>query len=550
MSVRRELVRLLILLVALASAVAPSPAEAPEKVSIGVVMDGPWERNAAVRSLFEKEIRDILAGELDVRFPEASLIVADHSLAGVRAALDRLYADPRLDVVLALGPLASHEASRRTDHPVPTFAPFVIDRKVQELPVREGTSGVDNLNYLDVYSAPQRNIEVFRELTEFDSIAVLVSESIVAAIPRLAENLRAFLGQLDLAFWLVPVSGSADDVLAGIPAEAEAAYVTPLLTLSPGELERLAEGLIERRIPSFALWGPEPVESGLLFTLTPETFLPRLSRRVALNVQRVLLGENAGTLAYTFARDERLIINMATARAVGAWPRWETLTEAELLNEEPALEGDPLTLSDAVREAIRANLDLAARARAVEAGREEIRRARSSLRPQLDVFASEVVVDEDRAAASFGSQAERTFEIGASYDQLVFSEPALANVTIQKRLQEARELDRGTLSLDITVLAARAYLNVLRTRTFERIQKDDLKRTRSNLELARVRREIGFSGPSEVYRWESEVAQARIAVREAEAQRRVADLELNRVLHRPAEHPVNTVEADIEHRDL
>ncbi len=65
------------------------------------------------------------------------------------------------------------------------------------------------------------------------------------------------------------------------------------------------------------------------------------------------------------------------------------------------------------------------------------------------------------------------------------------------------------MRLDIAQQTATAYLNVLRAKTFERVQKDNLQLTRSNLELARVRRQIGVSGPAEVYRWESQMAIVR-----------------------------------------
>ena len=68
--------------------------------------------------------------------------------------------------------------------------------------------------------------------------------------------------------------------------------------------------------------------------LAEETNLPRLTRRVALNVQRTLLGEDPGTLPVMLEQESRLTINMATAREIGWYPTWDLLTEAKLINEE------------------------------------------------------------------------------------------------------------------------------------------------------------------------------------------------------------------------
>ncbi len=100
---------------------------------------------------------------------------------------------------------------------------------------------------------------------------------------------------------------------------------------------------------------------------------------------------------------------------------------------------------------------------------------------------------------------------------MIYSDSANANVTIQRNLQEAREHDRERLRLDIAQEAATAYLDVLRANTTERILKDNLQVTRSNLQRARVRESIGAGGPAEVYRWESEIAANRTQVINAAA---------------------------------
>jgi outer membrane protein TolC len=83
--------------------------------------------------------------------------------------------------------------------------------------------------------------------------------------------------------------------------------------------------------------------------------------------------------------------------------------------------------------------------------------------------------------------------------------------------------------------AAVSYLNVLAAQTAERIQRQNLDLTRANLELARVRRDVGEARAAEVVRWESQIANDRSDVIEAFAQTRQTEIALNRVLHRPLE---------------
>ncbi|MDP6945311.1 MAG: DUF6178 family protein, partial [Myxococcota bacterium] len=53
------------------------------------------------------------------------------------------------------------------------------------------------------------------------------------------------------------------------------------------------------------------------------------------------------------------VINMATARAIGAWPSWRVLTEAELINTEHRDTDRRITLKGTVREALEVSADLA-----------------------------------------------------------------------------------------------------------------------------------------------------------------------------------------------
>ena len=541
-------------------ATSSSTAERPG-IRVGIVSDGPWERD--VSSVFRKEITDLLQREFDVRFPDEKRIVADWTVQGVKAAVDRLIADPEVDLLLTLGVLASNDVGHRTELPRPVIAPFVIDAQLQGLPFKKGVSGVKNLSYVTFPPNLARDFKIFREIFPFSKLHFLASRAIHEAVPELRKNVFNAAKEVGVEVEMILVGMSAEEALAALPPDAQAVYLVPMVGLPQAEFKRLVTGFRERRLPSFSWWGRSEVEQGLLVGLgtfslpgrgevqrgvtvpgAPKSDIRRLARRVALNMQRILLGEDAGTLPVLFHRSERLTINMETARAIGVYPSWRILTEAELLKEErkPARR---LNLGNAVREAIAANRDLAAVDRFVAAGTQNVRQARSRLFPQLEVSSLGTFIDKDRAEASFGAQAQRSFSGSTRVTQLIYSEPALADVQVQRNLQTTREEEREQLRLDIVLDASTAYLNVLRAKTFERIQKENLALTRSNLELARVRRAVGFSGPAEVFRWESQIAGNRRDVIDANAQRNQAEIALNRLLHRPLEERFTTEESSL-----
>lgn len=548
---RPVMIRLLILLSVLLFFL-PDDAPAQQKrslpvVRIGFVFDGPWDRLKERQAEFEKEIADLLRGEFDVRFPETKQILGNWTDKSVSDGINRLLADPGVDLVIALGVLASNDAAIRGALPKPVLAPIVLDVDLQGLPQKDGASGVKNLSYTAFPNPFRRDLEMFLRIVPFKKLALLSADYYGGTtLQEFHQRFPQAVKDLGLEVQRIPVGESAKEALSRIEPDVEAVYLPPLQHLSAEEHDRLIKGLIGCKLPSFSLLGRSEVEQGVFAGLATEETFPRLARRTALNIQRILLGEDAGTLPCAFPARARLTINMATARAIGVYPPFSVLGEAELLDEDSVKIKTRRTLASTVREAIAANLDLAAQDRTVAAGREEVRRARSDLLPQVEVSALGRIIDEDRAAASFGSQAEQTVTGTASLSQVIYADPAWANLSIQKNLQASREQEREAVRLDITLEAAASYLNVLRAKAVERIEKQNLNLTRSNLELAKVRQSIGISGPAEVYRWEAAIANSRQVVLQAVSRRQQAERALNRVLNRPLDELFTTEDVALD----
>ena len=519
------------------------------KVNVGIVADGPPQDHGwgkVVQShLFLKEILELTRGEFDVRFPKDKMVHGNWSPAGVRRAVNHLLADSGVDVILALGVIASHDVSQRPVLPKPVIAPFVIDRQLQGLPFFRGTSGVRNLNYLTLPHSFERAVEAFREILPFKHMALLVDQAVAEALPQLQIKIERAAKGTGIQITPIRVGTYVQSALTAIPPDTQAVLITPLLRLPLQEFNALVEGLISRKLPSFSLFGREEVERGLLACIAPETNTLRVARRVALNLHRILMGEDAGTFLISMPQGERLTINMATARAIQVWPTFRVLTEADLIHEEIHQADRSLSLYQVVRESVAMNLDLAAADRRVLAGIGEVNNARSALLPQISIGTRATVIDSDRAATSFGANPERTARTLGGLSQLLYSDKAWANFSVQEKTQLSREAERSQLRLDIIQNAAVAYLNVLRAKTSLRIQRDNLQLTRSNLELAKVRESVGSAARDEVFRWESEIANGRRAVLNAQAQMNQSRVALNRILYRPLEENFVTKEASL-----
>ena len=555
---RRRVGRARLAMVALA-VLAPPVGHAHAQIActpcvVGTALDGGWERNREMLETFERQVVALAEPQFEVVFPAAKRRVADATADGVRRAVEASLADPEVDLVLAVGPVATVWAGRRGDLPKPVIGAFAIDPGLQGLPTAtsaggERVSGRSNLSYVTFSSDAAEEIRQFRRVASFTRLTVLAGAPLLEAVDGFGERLQSRLARIDpggAAVDVVAVRATAAEALAAIPPGAEAIYVTPLLHLPAAEFDALVRGLTQRRLPTFSYMGRREVEAGLLMSLYRNSDFLRLGRRIAVHVQRLLRGEEAGGLPIDFRREPSLALNMATARAVGVHPDWSLLTEAELVHDVSQAVGRRLSLTTAVQEAVAANLDLAADDRLVAAGRQLVRGAQAVRRPQVTLSGMTQQINPDRARATYGlfPAWQAAGSVGAS--QILYSDAARANVEIEAQRQAGREQSRAASRLDIVHDAAVGYLQVLRAAAFERIQRENLTATRSNRDLARSRRQIGVAGASEVIRWENEIAVNRRNVIDAGAHLQVAAIALNRLLHRPLEEPFGTVETGLD----
>ena len=520
-------------------------AAVPNLVHVGIVTDGPWMRYTEARETLKKEIMDVTSSQFDVRFPSDLFIQGDWSVTGINNAIDRLLENPEVDLVITLGRLASSEVCKRRNLAKPVIAPMIVDARIQKLPEKNGTSGIKNLVYIDSQKDVVRTIKTFRETMLFDHLTIMESEHVVEGIPEIAIAIEKMMGELDLTIDIVSVDKSIDDAFSDLSPSTQAVIVKVLPQISADDFDRLVQGLMERRLPSFSTWGRDEVEQGILASVVQKDTLDHLARMVAVNVLSILEGMDAGSLPVVFKPSEQLTINMATARTLDVYPSLITLTEADLINEEK-VSGRLLTMEKTIQEAILVNLDLAAADRALAAGEEQVVQARSSLLPQIDLGVQGIVVDQDRAEASLGIVPERSVSGGATLLQSIYVDETWAGYDVEKYLQNSRVEGREALRLDITREAANAYLEVLNTRTRERIQKDNLKLTRANLERARQRVSVGAAGPEEIYRWETEIAGRKRAVLASESLTLDAMNSLNRILNRPLREPFMTQDVNTD----
>lgn len=205
-----------------------------------------------------------------------------------------------------------------------------------------------------------------------------------------------------------------------------------------------------------------------------------------------------------------------------------------------------LSLTEAVRQALEANLDLAARRRALAANREQVSIASSALLPQVKVSARVQQLEDDRSDAARGNVSERSATVLAGVTQVLYDENAWAGFDTQKHVYDSQRSQLETFRLSVIQGAANAFLQLDKAQAAASIQEANRELTRGNLETSRARVAAGYSGEREMLRWQSQLAQNDGAVVQARTLALLNRFELNRVRNQAPELVVTAKPVELE----
>jgi outer membrane protein TolC len=505
------------------------PVMAQEQVVVAVIDDGPGDRLQEYHEKYIDELLTLTANEFDVQIRRLS---GEWSKETIDTALAQAYADREIDFVLVTGFVANQIAATKHEYSKPTFLPSIADKGLIASDATIGQSGVRNLNYLSAYADFGGDLDTLRRIVQYRNLVVFVDSALSSAIPALVDRSIAVSAEKGIEATVITHDGKDHQLLNRVPAQTDAVFVAGLPRMPPAEFDRLVETINAAGLPSYSIIGVQDVERGLLVTNADLGDVDRQARLNALNMQAVMLGERAEDQRTASGIKEQLTINMATARQIGLSPSFEILSSAVLLNQDEEVVGQQYGLVEIARRALDQNQDLQAEAFGVQAGLEEIARARANLLPQVGASASHTW-RRDSPSVSAGVFAERSSDAAIRLDQLLYSDAASANLKIQKELQRTRLASLKEFQLDVVEAATIAYYTVLNARSQQAVQQNNLRISRANLELAETRVRLGTSTPADVYRWQAEVARARILVVNGRASLDQSWDTLNRILHKP-----------------
>ena len=324
---RRVLVTL-----AMGAACAPHAARA-QRPSSKLVRIGYLDTSSA--SIASVRLDRLRAGLHDLGYAEGRNIVIETRWA--ESAYERLPAlaadllEQKLDVIVAAGPAAIQAVRQAT-----TTVPVVFAASGDPL----SFGFVNNLsrpggNVTGVSSVgadlSYKYLEILREaIPNLSVVAVLMNPG----HPGHLDYLRNILTAAREAVRVVPIhAANADQIAAAFGAIKQGrvqALIVPGDGLFFSQARRIAQLAVAQRLPTL-FSTREPVQVGGLMSYGPN--LAEQFYRAATYVDKILKGANPGDLPVEQPTTFELVINLATAKAIGLTLRPELLLRADVLVE-------------------------------------------------------------------------------------------------------------------------------------------------------------------------------------------------------------------------
>lgn len=503
---------------------AVTPSASAAEVTIAVVRDGPGPEDRLV-GLIEQELANHTPRGTTVRFKTDATFDAGWSYDNAAGALGAAFDDSEVDLVLAVGSLVTYAAGRSEQALAkPVVSAFVQRSDVFALPYSDdGESLQPNLNFVVIPQRARADVRAFRELVPFETLHVAVTAEDLNRVDNLAAGLERYKTQLGVEFVVVPITTDLRASVAKL-RDARAVYLTQLQRLTTDQRGELIAQLNEWNVPTFSMLGHPDVELGALAGVTPD-IEDQLVRRVALNLSRLMRGRAAADLPVLLSVDTRLKINARTAKMIGFSPGRETRIFAEFVHpDELESDAEPLDFESLFALAQSGSRSLQVVDADVEGVRYDEDRAKSALLPQLSAKLSYTQADTDVTAsenAAFGSLVLR---------QQIYDDAARSSYKASSKITASAEADRETERLDVLAAAGQAFYGLALAQAQYRIVAGDLRLTEDNLEMAKLRKDVGYSGREEVLRWESVLAERRTVLFRAVETVEETRIALNQIL--------------------
>jgi len=504
-------------------------AHAQRVFEITIISDAAEQENHLFEEQIKAEITALLASQYELNFTE---VYTKGDINTITDAIANVYSNNQADVLIGAGIISSKILANQSTFPIPTIASIqLVSDGDEETTSTKTTSGISNFTYIKSPFNIKAGIKVLQEICRCEKLAVLTN----VGLATIGLSEKDIYADSEPALEWLPFGENLSNSVSAIPDDVGGVYIlSPLTNFSTDEISAFFNQLKERKLPSFTLFDTPMLELGAYAAFASSDNLQKIPRRIALNVEKIAEGKDPKDFPVaveTFSN--QLVVNMETVNTIGKYPDWALLDDALLININKPNTTRTLSLKAAIAEGIQNNLGYQIETKQTGISAQDLNLAKSNYLPQLDVESTGFFLDENTVNGSFGTRGSFNWTAGASFSQLILSEPALANIAIQKLLFESQQQAQKQSELDVILEVAQRYFNYMQVLSVADLQNENIKAVNQNLAIATDKEKVGYSGASDVYRWQTELDLAKTDLYTTTAQLKAVGYQLNESLNRP-----------------
>lgn len=409
------------------------------------------------------------------------------------------------DLVLSFGTINTLMIYEYDQKRIPTIILGDLNTDFIELSEDQNTSNIENIAIHILPSSYKDDLKILKSLYDYKKIAVVVDEYKIDNLPMklLFDELTSEINS-EYEFILSSSIDDPDFSLAGF----DASYLTSDY-LSKEQFDKYLVETLKNKIPTISDNGIEDVEKGVLMTFKPELNYEYYIRKLSLTIESFVNGVELSRVPIGLDTAKTVSINFRIGSFINFPFRFSMLGEYNFVDGSK-VELKPensFSIIEIMNEVTDKNLLLNANYKNIPLAEQNYKTAKSSYYPNIFGFLTGSHVDPEAAAQSFGQNPEFSTATGVGLEQLIYSEQANANISIQESaLNSQKELYTAS-ELDALLNSTIAYFNALILKTNVQILNRNLALTKANLRIAEQNFEIGTTGRSDVLRLRSQLTQ-------------------------------------------
>ena len=507
---------------------------------VGFLLDKSSTEINGLLDELSNEIASVVGEDAIIEFPITGKLVNDfNSTQALNNYNILLQGD--IDIIIAFGIVNNTVISKIGTYPKPTIVFGALSEEL--LANTSPAPSVKNYTSIVTSQSYTEDLKVFQKLVKPKRVGVVIEKAFVNnfSIDTIFETIATDLS-LDLV--LIPFE-NVGDIMSNLDG-VDAVYFAGGYYLTTSEIQSLAQLLIERKTPSFTANPVIDVKNGIMATNHDQSELNQFFRRIALTVESAVNGENLAGLNTKLESKRALTINFNTADQIGIPLKYSLIATTNFIGDPNKTASDKTyDLLGVMQEAIIENLELETFRQEISLTDKDVEFAKSDYLPDVAASTTGTYVDPALAEISFGQSPEWSTLGNITLSQMVFSEAANANISIQKALRDAQQENYNSEELNTVFSSATAYFNALILKANVAIQSQNLDLTKYNLKIATENYEAGQAGKSDVLRFRSEMVQNTQQMIEAINQLQQGYYDLNVLLNNPIDYKIDVEEAEL-----